>query len=137
MIRTMNTKILMVASAIFLAILGILTTFFPYEVLAQHGTEPDGPTVLLIEMMGATYLGFALLNYAARGVIIGGVYARPLALGNFLHFAMVTVALAREAIDHQVIQLAGSAFVFGIFAVGFGWVLFRQIPAASPNSGDR
>jgi hypothetical protein len=93
--------------------------------------------VLLIEMMGATYLGFALLNYAARGVIIGGIYARPLALGNFLHFAMVTVALAREAIDHQVIQLAGSALVFGIFAVGFGWVLFRQIPAASPDSGDR
>jgi hypothetical protein len=137
MIRVMNTKILMVASAVFLAILGILTTFFPYEVLAQHGTEPDGPTVLLIEMMGATYLGFALLNYAARGVIIGGIYARPLALGNFLHFAMVTVALAREAIDHQVIQLAGSAFVFGIFAVGFGWVLFRQFPAASPNTGER
>lgn len=137
MIGVMNTKILMVASAVFLAILGILTTFFPYEVLAQHGTEPDGPTVLLIEMMGATYLGFALLNYAARGVIIGGIYARPLALGNFLHFAMVTVALAREAIDHQVIQLAGSAFVFGIFAVGFGWVLFRQFPAASPNTGER
>jgi len=127
----------MVASAIFLAVLGVLTTFFPYEVLARHGTEPDGPTVLLIEMMGATYLGFALLNYAARGVIIGGVYARPLALGNFLHFMMVTVTLAREAVDHQVIQLAGSALVFGIFAAGFGWVLFRQYPAASSGTGDR
>lgn len=124
----MNTKILMVASAIFLAVLGFLTSFFPHEVLAQHGTEPDGPTVLLIEMMGATYLGFALLNYAARGVLIGGIYARPLALGNFLHFMMVTVMLAREAIDHQVMQLAGSAFVFGVFAVSFGWVLFRNPP---------
>ena len=125
----MATKILMGASALFLALLGILTSFFAYEVLQQHGTEPDGPTVLLIEMMGAVYLGFALLNWMARGVIIGGIYARPLALGNFLHFAMVTVMLAREAIDHQVVQLAGSAFVFGLFAVGFGWVLFRQFPA--------
>ena len=131
--RAMNTKALMVVTAIFLALLGILTSFFPYAVLAQHGTDPDGPTILLIEMMGATYLGFALLNYTARGVIMGGIYARPLALGNFLHFAMVAVTLAREAIDHQVAQLAGSATVFGLFALAFGWVLFRPLPAKSPD----
>ncbi len=130
----MSTRILMGLSALFLALLGILTSFFPYEVLQRHGTEPDGPTILLIEMMGAVYLGFALLNWTARGVIIGGIYARPLALGNFLHFAMVTVMLAREAIDHQVVQLAGSAFVFGLFAAGFGWVLFRQFPSRSSEA---
>lgn len=121
----MTARILMIASAIFLAVLGILTAFFPQEVLEQHGTIPDGPTVLLIEMMGAVYLGFALLNWAARGVIIGGIYARPLALGNFLHFAMVGVTLAREAVDHMVLPLAISSLVFSVFAVGFGWLLFR------------
>ncbi len=121
-------RVLMMGSAVFLVLLGLATSFFPYEVLSMHGTEPDGPTVLLIEMMGALYLGFAILNWTARGVIIGGIYARPLALGNFLHFAMVTVMLAREAIDHRVLPLAVSAFVFGIFAVGFGIVLFRPLP---------
>ena len=124
----MPTRYLMMGSAVFLALLGLLTSFFPYEVLSQHGTEPDGPTVLLVEMMGALYLGFAILNWTARGVIIGGIYARPLALGNFLHFAMVTVMLAREAIDHMAHPLAISAFVFGVFAVGFGVVLFRPLP---------
>jgi len=124
----MATRVLIMASAVFLALLGLFTSFFPYEVLAMHGTEPDGPTVLLIEMMGALYLGFAILNWTARAVLIGGIYARPLALGNFLHFAMVTVMLAREAIQHGVWMLAASSLVFGVFAVGFGLVLFRPLP---------
>jgi hypothetical protein len=48
----MNPKLLMMSSAVFLAMLGLVTSFLPYEVLALHGSEPDGPTVLLIEMMG-------------------------------------------------------------------------------------
>jgi hypothetical protein len=115
-------------SAIFLAILGLLTSFLPQKVLGLHGTQPDGPTILLIEMMGALYLGFEILNWTARGVLIGGIYARTLALGNFLHFAMVGVMLTREAIDHMAVPLAISALVFSIFAVGFGLVLFRPLP---------
>ena len=124
----MNTKLLMIVSAAFLAVLGLVTSFLPQEVLGLHGTQPDGPTILLIEMMGALYLGFAILNWTARGVLIGGIYARPLALGNFLHFAMVGVMLTREAIDHKAVPLAISAFVFSIFAVGFAAILFRPLP---------
>jgi hypothetical protein len=119
------TKALMMLSAIFLAIAGLITSYFPDKVLATHGTVPDGPTLLLIQMMGALYLGFALLNWTARGVIIGGIYARPLALGNFLHFAMVAVMLTREAFEHGAVPLATSAAVFAAFAIGFGVVLFR------------
>ena len=67
-----------------------------------------------------------ILNWTARGVLIGGIYARPLALGNFLHFAMVGVMLAKAAIMHGVVQLATSAFVFSGFAIWFGIVLFTS-----------
>jgi hypothetical protein len=127
------TRILMILSAVFMAVLGLITSYFPDRVLETHGTVPDGPTMLLIQMMGALYLGFAILNWTARGVIMGGIYARPLALGNFLHFAMVAVMLTREAIQHGVIQLATSAVVFSAFAIGFGIVLFRP-PAPARNS---
>ena len=90
--------------------------------------------LLLIQMMGALYLGFAILNWTARGVLIGGIYARPLALGNFLHFAMVGVMLAREAIEHGVMQLATSATVFSAFAIGFGIVLFRPPVPRRPDT---
>ena len=71
----------------------------------------------------------------ARGVLMGGIYARPLALGNFLHFAMVGVMLAKAAYTHGVIQLATSAAVFGAFAIGFGIVLFR-LPARGQPADD-
>lgn len=127
------SRTLMMLSAIFMAVLGLITSYFPDRVLETHGTVPDGPTMLLIQMMGALYLGFAILNWTARGAIIGGIYARPLALGNFLHFAMVAVMLTREAIDHGVIQLATSAAVFGAFAIGFGVLLFRPPVPRRPD----
>lgn len=130
----MKTKLLMMLSAIFLAVLGLLTSYFPDKVLETHGTVPDNATLLLIQMMGALYLGFAILNWTARGVLMGGIYARPLALGNFLHFAMVGVMLAKAAYTHGVFQLATSAAVFSAFAIWFGVVLFTSpVRATDPD----
>jgi hypothetical protein len=125
----------MMLSAIFLALLGLATSYFPEKVLQTHGTVPDNATLLLIQMMGALYLGFAILNWTARGVLMGGIYARPLALGNFLHFAMVGVMLIKAAITFGVIQLATSAFVFSVFAIWFGVVLFTS-PVRRPQPDD-
>ncbi len=132
----MHTRYLMMSSAIFLALLGLATSYFPDKVLGMHGTVPDNATMLLVQMMGALYLGFAILNWTARGVIIGGIYARPLALGNFLHFAMVGMMLGRAAVTHGVVQLASSAFVFSLFAIWFGVVLFRS-PVRAPQTGSQ
>jgi len=130
----MKTKLLMMLSAVFLAALGLATSYMPERVLGMHGTIPDNATLLLIQMMGALYLGFAILNWTARGVLIGGIYARPLALGNFLHFAMVAVMLTKAAIQFGVIQLASSAFVFSVFAIWFGVVLFTHPGKVVPGA---
>ena len=121
----MHTRILMLLSSVFLALLGLVTLFAPGEVLGIHGTVPDDATMLLIQMMGALYLGFAILNWAARGVLIGGIYARPVALGNFWHFMIVGIVLIKATIVHRALPLAISALVFALFAVWFGLVLFR------------
>lgn len=127
----MHSRILMIASAAFLALLGLATSYMPEKVLGLHGTVPDTPTLLLVQMAGALYLGFAILNWTARGVLIGGIYARPIALGNFLHFAMVAVMLIKAAIVYGVLQLAISATVFSVFAIWFGLVLFNPPSSAS------
>ena len=124
----------MISSAVFLALAGVATAFFPDRVLATHGTAPDNATLLLIQMMGALYLGFAMLNWSARGVLIGGIYARPIALGNFLHFGMVAILLAKAAAHFGVLQLAISAAVFAVFAISFGIVLFRPPVPRRPES---
>ena len=121
----------MTLSAAFLAIAGLLTLFAPDKVLGVHDTPPDNATMLLIQMMGALYLGFANLNWLVRGAIVGGIYARPVAIGNLTHFTIVTILLAKAAIEFGVLQLAISAAVFGAFAVWFALVAFRPHPASS------
>ena len=124
----MYTRALMSISALFMGLLGLGTLFAPGEILGVHGTTPDNATMLLIQMMGALYLGFAILNWTARGVLIGGIYSRPVAIGNFWHFLIVSLLLSKAAFVFAAWPLVISAVVFSIFAVWFGLVMFRPLP---------
>ena len=122
----MHTRVLMILSAALMGIIGLAFSFMPQEVLGLHGTTPDNAPVLLLQMAGAVYLGFALVNWGARGVLIGGVYSRPVAAGNFFHFAIVSITLIKAAIGFGAVPLMISAAVFTVFAVWFGLVMFRS-----------
>ena len=69
----MNTKFLMTASALFMGIIGIAITFLPQELAAYLGAENNSSTVLLIQILGAAYMGFGFLNWMGKGNIIGGI----------------------------------------------------------------
>ena len=127
------TRWLMMSSAVFLLIAGMITSFYPDKVLETHGVPLNNTVMLLIQMMGGLYMGFAVLNWMARGVLMGGIYARPIAMGNFMHFAIVTILLSKAAAIFGVYQLATSAAVFGVFALGFGIVLFRPPVPRRPD----
>lgn len=129
----MATRALMTISAVFLALLGLVTLFAPAEVLSVHGTAPDNATKLLIQMMGALYLGFAILNWTARGNLIGGIYSRPVALGNLWHFLIVGILLIKAAIVFAAVPLVISAATFTLFAAWFGLVIFRAPVAKAEN----
>jgi hypothetical protein len=121
----MHTRVLMIASAALMAVIGLAASFMPQEVLGLHGTVPDNATILFVQMAGAVYLGFAMLNWSARGILIGGIYAKPVAAGNTLHFAMVAITLIKAAMTFGAIELAFSAAVFSVFAIWFGLVMFK------------
>ncbi len=115
----MHTKILMNLSAIWLALLGLIASFAPNEVLVHFGAAPDRHTGVFLQVLGAAYLGFAMMNWMAREVLIGGIYSRPLAMGNMVHFLVAGLALVKGG-------LIVVALVYGIFAVWFGMVVFRH-----------
>lgn len=127
----MTTKILMSASAALLFALGILLSFLPQETLRFFGGEPLPLLVLLVQATGALYLGFGILNWTARAVLLGGIYSRPVAMANFLHFAVVSAALLKALMNGQrsAVVLAGIV-VYLVFAGWFGYVLFS--PARKP-----
>jgi len=123
----MNTKILMVSSAGLMAGLGITASFFSQEIMNYTGTGSVSAVYLVVQVIGALYLGFAFMNWMARANIIGGIYSKPLAMGNFMHFFVATMALIKALpanMDLPVVWIL--TIVYGVFAFLFGWVAFTK-----------
>ena len=123
----MNTRYVMISSSIFMGLLGLSTIFLPVEILNYIGLNSTILPTLLIQITGALYLGFALMNWMAKTVLIGGIYSKPLCLGNFLHFTVAGLALIKAAFrnpDLKYILIA--AIAYSIFAILFGLVLFTS-----------
>ena len=110
-----------------MGLLGLAATFLPKEILVYSGLEGNGAAPLAIQLCGALYLSFAMLNWMGRTNIIGGIYSRPVAMGNTLHFTMGALALLKgvSAGVTGVPVLAVFA-CYSIFAVSFGIVLFSH-----------
>jgi hypothetical protein len=113
----------MAVSAAFMAILGVAATFAPDELLPRLGAPATPALTLAIQLLGALYLAFAILNWTARQSLIGGIYNRPVALGNMLHFTAGALALIKGAAGTELVALAA---LYALFAVAFGWVLFTS-----------
>lgn len=73
----MNTKALMVASSIFLGVIGVAATFGPVEILLAMNAPVVAPLPVFLQLLGAASLGFAMANWTAKDNMIGGIYARP------------------------------------------------------------
>lgn len=80
----------------------------------------------LAQVAGALYLGFAFLNWMARSILIGGIYARPVAVGNLLHFLAGALALGKQAPTVGSPLLWVLAGVYTLLAALFGWVTFTH-----------
>lgn len=131
--RPTFSRLLLTLSACFLAVGGLLLTFLPAEVLGFLGADPTGAPVLLAQLCGAAWLGFAMLNWMSRGQSLGGIYGRPLIAGNLLHFCaggLGAVKMLTKAPELAALWPVAIASV--AFGVGFA-VLMRRPPV--PRSG--
>ena len=126
----MNTKIVITLSALFLAIIGILLSFLPNEIMTYLNVEPNIITLLFLKILSALYLGFGILNWMAKGSIIGGIYNRPIAIGNLMHFGVGAIALIKIIYNieiHSKIMISLTV-LYVIFALLFAYV-FNNNPA--------
>jgi hypothetical protein len=128
----MNTKVLLAGSSILLGLVGIIALFAPQEVLAALHVPVTQPLPLVIQLIGAFYCSFALTNWTAKDSTIGGIYARPTSLGNFAHFTVGALALAKYHIaDEATPLLLVVLSVYAILAILFGWLVFVHSGTAS------
>jgi hypothetical protein len=126
----MNTKLIMTISALFLGVLGLSLSFFPTEINELLNTTPNTTSTMFLQLLSAVYLGFALMNWMAKGTLIGGIYNRPIAIGNFMHFMVGTLALIKiiSHIDMYKSIIIGLTIVYALLAICFVYI-FRTNPA--------
>jgi hypothetical protein len=130
-----NTKILLSSSAIVLGLFGFLSSFFSQELLLHTKVTSDGAADMFIQLLAAMFIGFAILNWMNRGVIMGGIYARPLAMANFSHFliGLITFLKVISAKPH----LPGMwvlMIIYFLFASAFGITMFFHPVAAEKKA---
>ena len=122
----MNTKILMTTSSLVLAIAGAFALFVPDVVLLLLNTSVAAELSVLVQLMGALYFAFALMNWTAKDSAIGGIYARPVSLGNYGHFFAGALLLIKYQLSHEFNGFIFSILVlYMIFAALFYWLVFR------------
>lgn len=122
----------MTLSAVFVAALGIAASFLPREILVLAGIVPDRAAAAIVQVAGALYIGFALLNWTAKGTLLGGIYGRPIVVANFTHFVIGAIVLLEGRGPKPAGLIAAAAF-YSVFAAWFGYVLFGRGPASAPR----
>ncbi len=119
----MNTKYVMTFCAILLGAVGIILTFMPQET-AVYFRWPVTNTILF-QILGALYLGFAMLNWISKNSIIGGIYGRAVVLGNFTHFFIGALALIKLATRNKIdVTIIVITIIYAVFSIIFGYLLF-------------
>ena len=121
----MNSKLLMTFCAVVLGITGIILLFLPVETMLFLNVGVIHPVVF--QMLGALYLGFAMINWTAKANLIGGIYSRPITIGNFTHFFIGSITLIKFFLnDTGRLQIIFFLVIYLFFAIAFGYLLFMH-----------
>jgi hypothetical protein len=108
-----------------MGITGIILTFFPQE-FASFFNMADS-NIILLQVLGGLYFGFAMLNWAAKANLTGGIYSKPVTIGNFSHFVIGGLALLKFGTRNTTNPYIWVATIlYLVFAILFGIVFFTS-----------
>lgn len=125
----MNTKLIMTSTAILLAVIGISLTFAPDNIIVLLGINNSIVIRLIFQLLGAAYFAFAMLNWMAKGAIIGGIYNRPIAIANLTHFSVGGIALIKVVFsNHQLPVILSVMGGFYFITACIFWLIISRHP---------
>jgi hypothetical protein len=117
---------------------GIAASFAPAEIAEIAGLGSGVELALVLQMLGALLFSFAMVNWIARGSLLGGIYNRPITVGNLAHFVIGALALAKVVVaGERRTAFVVAAAIYLVFAVGFGAALLRSPVKPRNEAGDR
>jgi hypothetical protein len=107
--------ITLVIAAVVDLVLGIAFLFAPIETAEICGLGGVANPALPLQLLGAGFLGFSLLNWFGRTSPAGGLYSRPLVAGNFAFHLVSALPILRACL---VVTFRPTLWVlFGIHAL--------------------
>ena len=121
-----KSSVLLGASGLAMVAAGLAGSFLPHEILRYAGVEPAGLLPVIVQLHAAILVGFGAMNWMSKESLVGGIYARPLVIGNLAHFVVGALALLKNLSAGMPPGLLATAVVYTIFAIGFGAVLFAS-----------
>lgn len=121
----MGSKLVLMASSVILGLAGLTAIFAPQETLAVLSVEAAPPLPVLVQLLGALSTAFAITNWTAKDSRVGGIYNRPLTLGNLAHWLVGALVLLRAQLDGGAVSpLTVALVIYTLFAALFGWLVF-------------
>jgi hypothetical protein len=125
------SRLLFGSSGIFLFGLGIILNFAPQETAAALGMEASAQAATVLQLMAGYAMGWGVTNWMAKGSLFGGIFGRPIGIGNLLQFTSAAFALGRAASHGVVPALTWPLFgICAVFALAFFRTIFFSHPAA-------
>ena len=125
---TMRTFLTVAAVAAFIFGFGLL--FLPGPLMAIYGMRLDAVSRLLAQLHGGTILGFATLNWLARGIDPQNVVVTRPILASNLVFDIITfvVGLIAQLDGQAAINALGwsTILMFLLFTIGCASFLFSS-----------
>jgi hypothetical protein len=123
------SKSLLISSAVINGILGILITFLPQETGQFIGTtEMNSADLALMQILGSALIGIAIINIMSRGLTVGGIYGKPIQLGNLVFHLATGLGLLKFVFTSE------SWIIFGIPALLYLFITagFIKLNFSSP-----
>jgi hypothetical protein len=124
----MNTKIVMTSASIILGASGATLIFASDIVLSNLSIDINESSLLLGQVVGALYFGFAMLNWMTKESLIGGIYNRPVAVANSTHFMIAGLAILKAVVSNPELPkiLWAACVAYVAFGILFMIILFRH-----------
>jgi hypothetical protein len=115
------SKTTLISSALINGILGILITFLPQETGQFIGTtEMNSADLALMQVLGSALIGIAIINFMSRGLTVGGIYGKPIQLGNLIFHLASGLGLLKFVFNTESWLLFGiPALLYLLLTSGF------------------
>ena len=131
----MFTKLLLTGAAVFQGLYGVALLFLPDVLLGWFTPGPDVRAAFFAQQFGTALLGLAAVNWIGRTSPVGGIYGRPLVVGNVAFFTANALLLLRQALEQPAVwALWANTVIVAGFAVAFALLLFGKMQTPSDRA---